>query len=168
MSISCKDGQLKQFDLLKKAKQTKGKMDTCRNFLLFSGTNDVRHMVGQGPKNGCSPVTIQSKIQQVFRGKYKARGYGDDDCDLASMVMRTGGAALCMPCIRQQDCQVFQTCRGNVHQDGMKFIPSVSLGRESLEKDNLVNMKQIAVALAGIIRLWRLLVYEVAMEMRAR
>lgn len=70
----------------------KGNLDYFKHFPLI-GENyvlPVRSILGQYMKKGGSAFKILGTIQEAIEGKYKVRGYTDDDFDLPVMVRRLG------------------------------------------------------------------------------
>ena len=72
-------------------------LDIYKKLVLSLRQNDVprlRQLISTALKNGRSVNYIVDKVSQAVDGVYHAKGFTDDDIDLAFLVMRIGGPRL--------------------------------------------------------------------------
>lgn len=90
-------GRIELFHVRKKvAGLLKNLSDEKRITLLISRHNipGVRRVLAQALRNGASSHAIVSKLERAVAGTYQAKGWTEEENDIALMVLRIGGPAL--------------------------------------------------------------------------
>ena len=69
----------------------------AKSFFIYLADHDVggvRRLMGQARRDGLSMNAILHRLEQAVGGTYKAKGYSEDEFDLAILAMRLGGQAM--------------------------------------------------------------------------
>lgn len=74
-----------------------GRVALAKSIFIYLADHDVsgvRRLMGQARRDGLSMHAILHRLEQAVNGTYSARGYSEDEFDLAILSMRLGGQAL--------------------------------------------------------------------------
>ena len=73
------------------------RVEVAKSIFIYLAEHDVsgvRRLMGQARRDGLSMTSILGKLEQAVMGAYNAKGYSEDEFDLAILAMRLGGQSL--------------------------------------------------------------------------
>lgn len=74
-----------------------GRVALAKSIFIYLADHDVggvRRLMGQARRDGLSMNGILHRLEQAVNGTYSAKGFSEDEFDLAILSMRLGGQAL--------------------------------------------------------------------------
>eukprot|EP00904_Undaria_pinnatifida_P003353 jgi/Undpi1/13018/HiC_scaffold_8.g02681.m1 len=137
-------------------------------YLADHDVGGVRRLMGQTRRDGLSMNAILHRLEQAVGGTYKAKGYSEDEFDLAILAMRIGGQAMLHALHQAAGFLGATAVYAKIAARSMKFVVCASLERGCLIAAITANLQRFAGLYEGEKGVIILQIDEIATDQRAR
>ncbi|CAN0520313.1 unnamed protein product, partial [Ectocarpus sp. 8 AP-2014] len=148
-----------------------GRVALAKSIFIYMAENDVsgvRRLMSQARRDGLSLSGIMHRLEQAVNGKYSAKGFSEDEFDLAILSMRLGGQSALHALHKAAGFPGATTVYAKIRERSMKFVMCASLEKECLVAAITANLERFSRLYDGEKRVVILAIDEIATEPRAR